>query len=137
MALDRCRRRHVLPVKVDRPFKLDKVVKHATLFPGGFYSSTFAFVMNEDKWNKLSKDDQDASCRCRASISRAGWQVVGRGRCGRLEAMKAAGVQSSTRARHWSRTCARGTAPLVQEWIKAVNAKGVDGAKAWPSTRTS
>jgi hypothetical protein len=23
------------------------------------------------------------------------------------------------------------TAPLVQEWIKSANAKGVDGAKAW------
>ena len=32
----------------------------ATLFPGGFYSSSFGFFMNEDKWNKLSKQDQDA-----------------------------------------------------------------------------
>ena len=23
------------------------------------------------------------------------------------------------------------TAPLVQDWIKSANAKGVDGAKAW------
>ncbi len=41
-------------------FKLGSVVKHATLFPGGFYSSSFGFFMNEDKCNKLSKEDQDA-----------------------------------------------------------------------------
>ena len=36
-------------------FKLDTVVKYATLFPGGIYSSSFGFFMNEDKWNKLSE----------------------------------------------------------------------------------
>src|SRR4030095_14012089 len=41
-------------------FKLATVVKDATFFPGGFYSSSFGFFMNEDKWNKLSKQDQDA-----------------------------------------------------------------------------
>ena len=41
-------------------FKLDTVIKQATLFPGGMYSSAFGFFMNEDKWNKLPKQDQDA-----------------------------------------------------------------------------
>ena len=40
-------------------FKLDKVIGQATVFPGGLYSSAFGFFMNEDKWNKLSKQDQD------------------------------------------------------------------------------
>jgi len=39
-------------------FKLDKVIGQATVFPGGLYSSAFGFFMNEDKWNKLAKDDQ-------------------------------------------------------------------------------
>src|SRR4051812_45231431 len=39
-------------------FKLDKVIGQATVFPGGLYSSAFGFFMNEDKWNKLSKQDQ-------------------------------------------------------------------------------
>src|SRR5712664_4153535 len=41
-------------------FKLDTVLQQATLFPGGFYSSAFGFFMNEDKWNKLAKQDQEA-----------------------------------------------------------------------------
>src|SRR5258708_2379235 len=39
-------------------FKLDQLVKSATLFPGGFYSSSFGFFINEDKWSKFSKEDQ-------------------------------------------------------------------------------
>src|SRR5207237_7418626 len=39
-------------------FKLDKVIGQATVFPGGLYSSSFGFFMNEDKWNKLAKQDQ-------------------------------------------------------------------------------
>src|SRR3954467_149137 len=38
-------------------FKLDTVLEQATLFPGGMYSSAFGFFMNEDKWNKLPKQD--------------------------------------------------------------------------------
>ena len=48
------------PTESIKSFNLDKVVKYATYFPGGFYSSSFGFFMNEDKWNKLSKQDQDA-----------------------------------------------------------------------------
>src|SRR5207237_573719 len=33
-------------------FKLGSVIKYATLFPGGFYSSSFRFFMNDDKWIK-------------------------------------------------------------------------------------
>ena len=39
-------------------FKLDTVLEQATLFPGGMYSSAFGFFMNQDKWNKIPKQDQ-------------------------------------------------------------------------------
>ena len=41
-------------------FKLGSVIKYATLFPGGLYSSSFGFFMNQDKWDKLSKEEQKA-----------------------------------------------------------------------------
>src|SRR5438046_7511214 len=41
-------------------FKLETVLEQATLFPGGMYSSSFGFFMNEDKWNRLPKQDQEA-----------------------------------------------------------------------------
>jgi TRAP-type C4-dicarboxylate transport system substrate-binding protein len=49
-----------LPLEPIISFKLNTVVKYVTLFPGGFYNAAFGFFMNEDKWNELSKVDQDA-----------------------------------------------------------------------------
>src|SRR5437764_189876 len=75
-------------------FKLDSVIKYATLFPGGFYSSSFGFFMNEDKWNKLSKQDRDAimsvSGEALAQLAGKAWdapEAAARGR------MTAAGVE--------------------------------------------
>src|SRR4051794_3050010 len=52
-------------------FKLDTVVKYATMFPGGFYSSAFGFFMNQEKWDKLSKEDQ-------AIIDKHGYEYAAR-----------------------------------------------------------
>ena len=113
-------------------FKLDKVVKHATFFPGGFYSSSFGFFMNEDKWNKLSKQDQDAiqsvSGEALARLAGRSWDNADRGG---FDALKAAGVQIIEASPAFVAEVRQRTAPLVQDWIKSANAKGVDGAKAW------
>jgi TRAP-type transport system periplasmic protein len=113
-------------------FKLDKVVKYATYFPGGFYSSSFGFFMNEDKWNKLSKQDQDAiwsvSGEALARLAGKSWDAADRGG---FEALKAAGVQIIEASPAFVAEVRQRTAPLVQDWIKSANAKGVDGAKAW------
>src|SRR5256714_3419444 len=42
-------------------FTLGSVIKNATLFPGGFYNSSFGLFMNEDKWNKPPETEQDAN----------------------------------------------------------------------------
>src|SRR5438270_10232961 len=47
-------------------FKLDTVLEQATLFPGGMYSSSFGFFINEDKWNKLPRQDQEAIAKISA-----------------------------------------------------------------------
>ena len=61
-------------------FKLDTVLEQATLFPGGMYSSAFGFFMNEDKWNKLPKQDQEAIEKIvRRAHRAAGRELVGRG----------------------------------------------------------
>ena len=48
------------PMEAIVSFKLDTVLEQVTVFPGGMYSSAFGFFMNEEKWNKLSKEDQAA-----------------------------------------------------------------------------
>jgi TRAP-type C4-dicarboxylate transport system substrate-binding protein len=39
-------------------FKIDKVVKHATTFPGGLYNTSFVFMMNPAKYNALAPEDK-------------------------------------------------------------------------------
>jgi TRAP-type C4-dicarboxylate transport system substrate-binding protein len=113
-------------------FKLDKVVKYATFFPGGFYSSSFGFFMNEDKWNKLSKQDQDAiwsvSGEALARLAGRSWDAADRGG---MEGLKAANVTIIEASPEFVADVRKRTEPLVQEWIKSANAKGVDGAKAY------
>jgi TRAP-type C4-dicarboxylate transport system substrate-binding protein len=41
-------------------FRLDGVLKHHTIVPNGLYDATFFIVINEGKWNKISKTDQAA-----------------------------------------------------------------------------
>ena len=41
-------------------FKLDKLVKYATQFPGGLYSDSHSVIMNPDRWKEISKADQAA-----------------------------------------------------------------------------
>ena len=120
------------PIESIKSFNLDKVVKFATFFPGGFYSSSFGFFMNEDKWNKLSKQDQDAimsvSGEQLARLAGRSWDAADRGG---LDALKAANVTITEASPAFVADVRQRTAPLVQDWIKSANAKGVDGNKAW------
>jgi TRAP-type C4-dicarboxylate transport system substrate-binding protein len=120
------------PSESIKSFNLDKVVKHATFFPGGFYSSSFGFFMNEEKWSKLSKQDQDAitSVSGEAAARLAG-QVWDRADKAGLEALKAANVTIIDASPAFVADVRKRTEPLVQEWIKNANAKGIDGAKVF------
>jgi TRAP-type C4-dicarboxylate transport system substrate-binding protein len=96
------------------------------------YSSAFGFFMNEDKWNKLSKEDQDAvmsvSGEALARLAGKAWDAADRAG---LEALKAANVEIIQASPEFVADVRKRTEPLVQEWIKSANAKGIDGAKVF------
>ena len=120
------------PSESIKSFNLDKVVKHATYFPGGFYSSSFGFFMNEDKWNKLSKQDQDAinsvSGEALARLAGKAWDAADK--VG-IDALKAAGVAMVDANPAFVADVRKRTEPLISAWVKAANAKGIDGAKVF------
>lgn len=119
------------PLESVPAFKLESIIKYATLFPGGFYSVTFAFIMNEDRWNKLPKADQDLilSVSGEHLARRAGkaWDAADRAAEAllRKQGVAIAEANPGLVAEIKSKSGA-----LEQEWIKAVSAKGVDGAQA-------
>ena len=118
------------PSESIKSFKLDKVVKYATVFPGGFYSSSFGFFMNEEKWNKLSKADQEAvmsvSGEALARMAGKSWDAAD---AEGWEALRAAGGIIINANPQLVADVRQRTEPLVQDWVKAANAKKIDGAK--------
>jgi TRAP-type C4-dicarboxylate transport system substrate-binding protein len=111
-------------------FKLDKVVKYATIFPGGFYSSAFGFFMNEDKWNKLAKQDQDIiEKNAGETAARSNGQSWDRADQLGLAGLTAAGAKIETAPPAFVKEVMSRAKELDVEWIKSADAKSVDGAK--------
>jgi TRAP-type C4-dicarboxylate transport system substrate-binding protein len=111
-------------------FKLDKVIGQATVFPGGLYSSAFGFFMNEAKWAKLSKQDQDIiekmSGEVAARSNGKSWDTADEGG---LKALKAAGANIVQADAAMVAEAKRLSAPIIDEWIKNASAK-LPNAKA-------
>ena len=111
-------------------FKLDTVLEQATLFPGGMYSSAFGFFMNEDKWNKIPKEDQaiieKLSGEHIARLAGASWDEADKKG---LEALKKSGVKIVNANPAFVAEVQKRSAPIVDDWIKKASAKGVDAAR--------
>jgi len=111
-------------------FKLDTVLEQATLFPGGMYSSAFGFFMNEDKWNKLPKQDQEAieklSGEHIARLAGNSWDEADRKG---MDALKKSGVKIVEANSAFVAEVKKRSAPIVEDWITKANAKGLDAAK--------
>src|SRR5688572_8223789 len=111
-------------------FKLDTVIEQATVFRGGMYSSAFGFFMNEDKWNKLPKQDQDAIDKIAGEhIARLAGQSWDDADKRGFEALKKSGVKIVNANPEFVAEVRKRSAPIIEDWIKQASAKGVDAAK--------
>jgi hypothetical protein len=119
-------------------FELDRVIKHTTIFPGGFYGSAFGFFMNEERFNKLPKQGQGrdhvAVGEKLARFVARYWDNADRAA---LKVLKKSGGQMPRMRRpSWSRASGGPAQPCSsRSRVKAADAKGVDGARAmWPTS---
>jgi len=118
------------PPESIKAFKLEKVVKYGTIFPGGFYGSAFGVFMNQEKWDKLSKADQDAILSVSGEkIARMAGQAWDRADHDGMEAMKAAGVTFIAAGPQLIKDVQAKAAVVEQKWIKDAATRNVDGAK--------
>ena len=53
----------LFPAESIESFKIDKMIKHATTFPGGLYNTSFVFMMNQAKYDKLSRRREEGRRR--------------------------------------------------------------------------
>jgi TRAP-type C4-dicarboxylate transport system substrate-binding protein len=86
--------------------------------------------MNEDKWNKLPKQDQDAiekiSGEHIARLAGASWDEADRKG---MDALKKSGVKIVNADPAFVAEVKKRSAPIVEDWITKAKAKGVDAAK--------
>jgi TRAP-type C4-dicarboxylate transport system substrate-binding protein len=107
-------------------FKLEKLIKYRTEFPGGLYNTSFALVMNPDTWAKISKADQEAITKV-SGVHFA--RIVGRNwdkadRVGNA-AMQANGVQATKASKAFIDEVKAKTSTLEERWISEAKAKGL------------
>jgi TRAP-type transport system periplasmic protein len=118
------------PLESVTSFKLETVLEQATLFPGGMYSSAFGFFMNEDKWNKLPKQDQEAieklSGEHIARLAGGSWDEADRKG---MEIIKKSGMKVVNADPVFVGEVQKRSAPIIEDWIKQASAKGVDARK--------
>ena len=120
----------LFPAESVEGFKIDKVIKYATTFPGGLYNTAFVFMMNQAKYDSLPPDVKKAvdelSGEFAARMMGQGWDKVDRRG---MAFMQAAGVQFTKADAAFVKAVKEKTDPLVDTWAKAAEAKGMKDPK--------
>ena len=118
------------PLEAVASFKLETVLEQVTLFPGGMYSSAFGFFMNEEKWNKLPKQDQQVieklSGEHIARLAGRSWDEADKKG---LDAAKKAGIKVVNASPAFAAEVQKRSAPIIEDWVKKASAKGADAAR--------
>ena len=122
----------LFPAESVESFKIEKVIKHATFFPGGLYNTSFVFMMNQAKYDslgaELKKAVDELSGEVVARQFGRGWDKVDRRGMAFMQANGVAFVKADAAFVADVKTR---TAGLEGAWIKAAQAKGMaDPAKA-------
>jgi TRAP-type transport system periplasmic protein len=128
----------LFPAESTESFKIDKLIKYATFFPGGLYNTSFVFMMNQAKYDKLSAADKKAvdaiSGETAARIIGRNWDRVDRRG---IALMQANGVQMVKADAKFVADVKSKTAPLEAKWVKDAEAKGLkDAAKVLAEFRS-
>jgi len=120
----------LFPAESVESFKIDKVIKYGTTFPGGLYNTAFVFLMNQATWDKLPADVKKAvdelSGEYAARMFGRGWDKVDRRG---MAFMQAAGVQFTKADPAFVKAVQEKTAAVEDRWAAAAEAKGLKEAK--------
>lgn len=128
----------LFPADAIEPWKLDKIVKHATIIPGGLYNTGFVFIMNKARYEKLTLEEKKAidaiSGETAARMFGRGWDKADR----RGHAlMQANGVQVVRADAKFVADIKERVAPVENAWVERAKAKGLpDPAKVLSEFRT-
>ena len=128
----------LFPAESIESFKIDKVIKYATTFPGGLYNTSFVFMMNPAAYDKLDaagkKAVDAASGEVAARIMGRNWDKVDRRA---FALMQANNVQVTKADAKFVADIKSKTSTLEQKWEQEAKAKGLaDPAKVLAEFRS-
>jgi TRAP-type C4-dicarboxylate transport system substrate-binding protein len=128
----------VFPADAVEPWKLEKLVKHATAIPGGLYNTSFVFIMNKARYDKLTPEEKKAvdaiSGETAARMFGRGWDKADRRG---IALMQANGVQTVKADAKFIADIKSRVAPVENNWVERAKAKGLaDPAKVLSEFRT-
>ena len=128
----------LFPAESIESFRIDKIIRHATTFPGGLYNTSFVFMMNPAKYDSLSAEDKkivDAiSGEFAARLFGRAWDKADRRG---LAIMQANGVQFVKANDNFVKAVKTRTADLEAKWVTQAQAKGLkDAAKVLAEFRS-
>lgn len=116
----------LFPADAIEGWKLEKLVKHATVFPGGLYNTSFVMIMNKARYEKLSAEEKKAidaiSGETAAQIMGRNWDKADRRGLALLQANGAQVVKADTKFA--ADVKARSTS-LEAKWVQEAKAKGL------------
>jgi TRAP-type C4-dicarboxylate transport system substrate-binding protein len=120
----------LFPAESVEGFKIDKVIKYATTFPGGLYNTSFVFMMNQAKYDSLPADVKkiidEMSGEFAARMIGRGWDKVDRRG---MAFMQANGVQFTKADAAFVKAVQDKTTPLEDKWAAEAEKKGLKNAK--------
>ena len=128
----------LLPAESSESFKIDKLIKYVTTFPGGLYNTSFVMMMNQGKYDKLTAEEKKAvdaiSGEVAARILGRHWDNADRRAFGLMQANNVQITKADTR---FVGDVKARTQPLEQKWAQDAQAKGLkDAAKVLAEFRS-
>jgi TRAP-type C4-dicarboxylate transport system substrate-binding protein len=119
----------LLPAESVEAFKIDKIIKYATSFPGGLYNTAFVFMMNPAKYDKLSPDEKKAVDAASGEVaSRIFARHWDKADLRSFALMQANSVQITKADAKFVSDLKAKTAPIEAQWVKDAEAKGLKNA---------
>lgn len=118
------------PPEAITAFRLETIIKEATLFPGGLYSDMHSVIMNERSFSRLSGADRNALLKISgehiARLAGAAWGAADKAG---LKALKERKIHFNEADEQLVKDIRERTAPLTAQWLKAASEHGIDGPK--------
>ncbi|MDB5946204.1 MAG: Lactate-binding periplasmic protein precursor [Ramlibacter sp.] len=116
----------LFPAESTESFKIDKLIKYATTFPGGLYNTSFVFMMNQGRYARLSADEKKAvdaiSGEVAARIFGRAWDNADRRATALMQVNQVQIVRADPK---FVADVKARTASLEQKWVNEAAAKGL------------